>query len=85
MDFKYVTSASCMLQVLDLIFYMFLKLNKSSLAYKDKKVEVEDVLKVKKHAVVSFDAASCSVMENCGTVKLTVVRSENLKQPVTLK
>ena len=35
--------------------------------------------------VVEFDAVSCSVMENCGTVKITVVRTGDVRRPASVR
>ena len=34
---------------------------------------------------IEFDAVSCSVMENCGTVRVNVVRRGDLSKPATVR
>lgn len=37
------------------------------------------------HTVIEFDAVSCSVMENCGSVKLIVVRTGDLQMEAAVR
>nr|XP_039253587.1 sodium/calcium exchanger 3-like [Styela clava] len=51
------------------------------------KVEVNQILgkTQSEEAIVEFDAVSCSVLENCGSVKLSVVRSGNTASKVSVR
>lgn len=51
------------------------------------KLEIGEILNLNKKVstVIEFDAVSCSVMENCGSVKLIVIRTGDLSQTATIR